>query len=459
MISNFLKENSSFRDPSGFLFFENNVLYRQINKSYEKDFHELMTSGLYDELVSNHFMVSHKDAPEISLKSSNGYKIIQPEKIDFVSYPYEWSFSQFKDAALLTLEIQKIALKYGMVLKDASAYNIQFKNNSPIFVDTLSFEKYLEGQPWTAYGQFCRHFVSPIALMTQKDIRLQQLLRIYIDGIPLDLTSKLLPMKTFTMFSLISHIHAHSKAEKKYSADIKAPKQIFMKRRSFEGLIVSLYSGIKKSRLKLNETEWGDYYNDTNYSDNSFDEKKKLVKKFIELTHPKTVWDLGANTGVFSKIASEIALNVISFDIDPLAIEKNYLFLKQNNIENVLPLLMDLANPSGGIGWGNNERKSLIERKPADLVLSLALIHHLVISNNVPLDKLSEFFHKLTKNLIIEFIPKEDSQISRLLTTRKDIFYDYDKTHFETEFSKKFKILDAVSIPETLRTLYLMEKI
>lgn len=458
MTNNFLKETSSFRDPSGFLFFENNVLYRQINKSYEKDFHKLMTSGLYDELTSDHFLISHQDAPKITLKSPNGYKIIKPEKIDFISYPYEWSFSQFKDAALLTLEIQKIAFKYGMVLKDASAYNVQFKKNDPIFVDTLSFEEYVDGQTWDAYGQFCRHFVAPIALMTQKDIRLQQLLRVYVDGIPLDLTSKLLPMKTLTMFSLMSHIHAHSKAEKKYS-NVKPSKQISMKRRSFEGLIESLSSGIKKSHLKIKETEWGDYYNDTNYSDDSFNEKKRIVKKFIELSNPKTVWDLGANTGVFSKIASETALNIISFDIDPLAIEKNYISLKQNNIENILPLLIDLANPSGGIGWNTDERKSLIDRSPVDLVLSLALIHHLVISNNVPLDRLSQFFSRLTKNLIIEFIPKEDSQISRLLATRKDIFEDYDKSHFEAEFSKKFKILNSVDIRGTLRTLYLMEKI
>jgi len=345
MTSNFSKENSSFRDPSGFLFYENGILFRQINKSYEKHYLKLMSSGLYDELISKNLMISHEDV-DISVKSLDGFKIIKPEKIQFISYPYEWSFSQFRDAAILTLEIQKIALKHNMVLKDASSYNIQFKNNRPIFIDSLSFEEYVEGQTWNAYGQFCRHFVAPIALMSNKDIRLQQLLRIHIDGIPLDLASKLLPIKTLTMFSLISHIHFHSKSEKKYSSKKINVKKINMKRRSFEGLIESLLSGIKKSKLKLEDTEWGDYYDDTNYTNESFNKKQKIVKEFLNLSNPDVVWDLGSNTGIFSRIASETCSTVISFDIDPLAIEKNYLYLKNKNIKNILPLFIDLANPS-----------------------------------------------------------------------------------------------------------------
>ena len=458
MTSNFSKENSSFRDPSGFLFYENGILFRQINKSYEKHYLKLMSSGLYDELISKNLMISHEDV-DMSVKSLDGFKIIKPEKIQFISYPYEWSFSQFRDAAILTLEIQKIALKHNMILKDASSYNIQFKNNHPIFIDSLSFEEYVEGQTWNAYGQFCRHFVAPIALMSNKDIRLQQLLRIHIDGIPLDLASKLLPIKTLAMFSLISHIHFHSKSEKKYSSKKINVKKINMKRRSFEGLIENLLSGIKKSKLKLEDTEWGDYYDDTNYTNESFNKKQKIVKEFLNLSNPDVVWDLGSNTGIFSRIASETCSTVISFDIDPLAIEKNYLYLKNKNIKNILPLLMDLANPSGNIGWDNNERMSLINRGPTDMILALALIHHLVITNNIPLDRLVNFFQKLTRYLIIEFMPKEDSQISRLLVSREDIFKNYDKQNFENEFSKKFNIIKTVNIKNTLRTLYLMEKI
>lgn len=448
-MNEYKKENSSFRDPSGFLFYENNILYRQINKSYQSNFTKLMTSGLYDELISKNLMIQHKDTI-IPLKSSDGFKIIQPEKIEFISYPYEWSFSQYKDSAILTLEIQKIALRFNMILKDASAYNIQFKNNHPILIDTLSFEEYHKGQTWDAYGQFCRHFLAPLSLMAQKDIRLQQLLRIYIDGIPLDLTSKLLPRKSLLSVQLLSHIHAHAKKEKKHSK-----KTIKMRRLIFEGMIESLLSTTKKLQFKLVNTEWGNYYNDTNYTDKSFNEKKKIVKEFLEFYKPKMVWDLGSNTGIFSRIANQIGSSVISFDIDPLAIEKNYLKLKNDNIKKILPLLMDFTNPSGNIGW-NNERLALTERGKADMILALAFIHHLVISNNIPFDRISDFFQKITKYLIIEFIPKDDSQVIRMLGSR--IFERYDKKNFELEFSKRFKIIKSVDIVDTKRTIYLMER-
>jgi len=444
------KENSSFRDPSGFMFYENDILYRQINKSYQSNFNKLMSSGLYDKLISKNLMIPHKDSV-IPVKSSEGFKIIQPEKIEFISYPYEWSFSQYKDSAFLTLEIQKIALRFGMVLKDASAYNIQFKNNNPIFIDTLSFDEYHEGQTWDAYPQFCRHFIAPLSLMSKKDIRLQQLLRIYVDGIPLDLASKLLPKKTLFSYSLFSNIHAHSMTEKKY------PKKVVkMSRRSFEGLLASLISTIKKLEFKT-KTEWGDYYNDSNYSDESFNEKKETVKEFLEFYNPKVVWDLGSNIGIFSRIACKIGCNVIAFDKDPLASEKNYLQLKNDNIKKILPLLMDLTNPSADLGW-DNERLALTKRGKPDMILALALIHHLVISNNVPFDRLADFFQKLTKYLIIEFIPKQDSQIIRLLDSRKDVFEAYDKENFEKEFLKKFKIIKSSNITNTKRTLYLMER-
>ncbi|MCK4638399.1 MAG: hypothetical protein KAT33_03170, partial [Bacteroidales bacterium] len=186
----------SFRDPSGFLFKENGKIYRRINKVYADDYEQLMFSGLYNKLVENHLLIPHI---ETELKSADDdllYKIIQPELVQFISYPYEWSFSQLKDAALTTLNIQKISMEHGMSLKDSTAYNIQFWNGKPVLIDTLSFEKYKEGEPWVAYKQFCQHFLLPLVLMSYTDIRLNQLFRIYIDGIPLDLGAKLLPRKT-----------------------------------------------------------------------------------------------------------------------------------------------------------------------------------------------------------------------------------------------------------------------
>ena len=458
-MTKFKIQSSSFRDPSGFLFFENEVLYRQINQEYKNEYEHLMDSGLYKRLVDSKLLIPHTEADMISPNKEKLYKIIKPEPIPFISYPYEWCFSQLKNAAITTLEIQKIAIDYNMTLKDASSYNIQFRQGKPILIDTLSFEKYQEGQTWKPYKQFCQHFLAPLALMSQKDIRLNQLFRIYIDGIPLDLADKLLPSKKLYMFSLLSHIHLHAKSQKHYeNKDIKI-KTRKMPRNSFVGIIESLHSGIKKLKWTPEKTEWGDYYNDTNYSQGSFEEKIQTVSKFLDKTKAKLVWDLGANTGIFSRLASKKDIETISFDIDPAAVEKNYLTCIQEADTKLLPLLLDLTNPSSSIGWNSVERNSFVERGPADVVIALALIHHLTISNNIPLFNLAEFFHGICNYLIIEFIPKTDSQVKRLLLTREDIFVDYNQQNFENEFKKFFSVYESKKLNNSERILYLFKKL
>ena len=450
--------SSSFRDPSGFLFYYEGCLYRQINSDYQSEYDFLINSGLYKALVDKKLLIPHieVDIPPSDVEKS--YKIIKPEKIPFISYPYEWSFSQLKNAAKVTLEIQKIAMTFDMTLKDCSAYNVQFWNGKPLLIDSLSFEKYHEGQIWHAYKQFCQHFLAPLSLMSYKDIRLGQLLRIYIDGIPLDLTSKLLPTKTKTMFSLLSHIHAHAKSQKHFENKENKFKTRKMSKNSFVGIIESVQSAINKLNWSPKGTEWAEYYSDTNYTESAFNEKKNIVMKFLNRTKPKIVWDLGANTGIFSRIACENGIETISFDVDPAAVEKNYLNCIDNHETKLLPLLMDLTNPSSNLGWENNERMSFMERGKADAVFALALIHHLAISNNVPFYRLAKFFKNICKYLLIEFIPKSDSQVKRLLSTRKDIFPEYTKENFESEFKKYFLIDETVKITDSERFIYIMKR-
>lgn len=452
------KHPGSFRDPSGFLFISNGILYRQINFIYKENYDLLMTSGLYEGLVESDQLIRHHEITADNLISGETYKLISPEVISFISYPYEWSFSQLKDAALLTLDIQKKSLALGMSLKDCSAYNIQFKNGRPIFIDTLSFEKYNEGLPWVAYRQFCQHFLAPLALMSYKDISLNQLLRTNIDGIPLGLASRLLPGSTKLRFSLLTHIHLHAKSQKHYAdKKIKADSKKISKL-SMRGLIDNLESAIKGLSWNPTGTEWAEYYQETNYSSVMLDQKKELVEKYIKKTEPETVWDLGANTGLFSDLAANRGIGTISFDVDPSCVELNYRECVKHHKKNVLPLLLDLTNPSPAIGWNNEERMSLTERGPADTILALALIHHLAISNNVPLVKIAEFFAGIGQNLIIEFVPKSDSMVQRLLTTREDVFPNYTQADFEEEFGRFFNIQSAQKIKDSERTIYLMEK-
>ena len=457
--------SASFRDPSGFLFRREGILYRQVNPSYRVNFDHLMESGLYEKLVDSGWLVRHQ---EVALESTGtpeettaAYKIIQPELIPFISYPYEWSFSQLKAAALLTLKIQRQALNKGMSLKDASAYNIQFRGYKPVLIDTLSFEIYQEGEPWVAYRQFCQHFLAPLALMSMRDVRLSQLLRIYIDGVPLDLASKLLPAKTKLNFSIATHIHLHASAQQRY-ADKTVRKENMsgkMSKMSFLGLLDSLESLIRKLNWKPAGTEWASYYTETNYSEKAIEHKRQVVKEFLETAHPAKVWDLGANTGMFSRLASEQGILTISFDIDPAAVDLNYQEAGRKKETQILPLVLDLTNPSPSLGWQNKERSSFMERGPADVVMALALVHHLAISNNVPLESLADFFAGLAPWLIIEFVSKTDTQVERLLSTREDIFPDYNPIGFEQAFKNYFTIHKIVPVQDSERQLYLMERI
>jgi len=446
-------EPSSFRDPTGFLFRRDGVLYRQVNPVGIEDYDRLMKSGLYIQLIEERLLISHEE-----VSASGPGKVLRPEPIPFISYPYEWCFSQLKDAALATLTIQSAALEKGMALKDASAYNIQFHHGRPVLIDTLSFEEYREGEPWVAYRQFCQHFLAPLALMSHTDVRLSQLLRVYIDGIPLDLASSLLPAKTKLSLGLGAHIHMHARAQEKYAEAREKPAVRKMGRTALLGIIESLRTTIEKLTWKPAGTEWAEYYADTNYTEAGLKHKEALVAEYVQRTNPSVVWDLGANTGMFSKAAARHASLVVSSDVDPAAVELNYLDCRKAGTKNILPLLLDLTNPSPALGWQNRERMSLSERGPADMVLALALIHHLAIGNNVPFPVVAEFLGTIGRKLVIEFVPKTDSQVKRLLVTREDIFTDYTRESFEQAFAAHFSITATSPVKDSDRVLYLMER-
>ncbi|KTD11592.1 hypothetical protein Lgra_1050 [Legionella gratiana] len=454
---------SSFRDPSAQVYQLNGEIYRQINKQGVSDYQQLMSSGLYEKLQSKGYLIPHQEVSLEFALNEWGRVVLKPEQIGFISYCYEWSFTQFKDAALLTLEIAKLAIEYGMILKDASTHNIQFHYSKPIFIDTSSFSCYQEGEPWIAYNQFCRHFLAPLLLMTQVDIRMSKLSLHYLNGIPLDLASKLLPFKNKCSFSIFAHIYAHARMQEKYSNVINRKYNANRKisKISLLSLLDNLSSLIKKLTWLPIKTEWGDYYNQTNYSDDATKHKSEIVRSFFVQSKARSVWDLGGNNGYYSRIVAESgATSVICFDIDPMAVETNYQKVKKDKCKLILPILQDLTNPSASLGWQQNERDGLLERSgKIDLIMALALIHHLAISNNVPLDRIADYFSRLGEYLIIEFVPKEDSQVQRLLASRTDIFSDYHLERFKKVFSKHYTILEEKTIRETHRTIFLMKRI
>ena len=454
---------SSFRDPGGFLFRKNEVLYRQINSCHRRNYDHLINSGFYDQSTKAGILVPHVELPVTDFfGKEDAYKIIRPNELPFISYPYEWSFSQLQDAALFTLDLQKRALTVGLSLKDASAYNVQFYRGRPIFIDTLSFEIREKDTPWFAYNQFCKHFFAPLVLMSLTDVELGKLSQVWIDGIPLDVASKLLPWHSWLRWSIALHIHGHAKMQRQHGDVTKASgsvrKDPRMTTKSFFGLLENLESAIRKLTWQTEGTEWGNYYSNTNYSDESMLSKKRTIEEFIDNDiQPTSVWDLGANEGVFSRIASERGIFTVAFDIDLAAVEKNYRQVRKRKEENLLPLRCDLANPSPSLGWNCKERLSLLERGPTHTVMALALIHHLVIGNNVPMSSFAEFLSSLCSFLVIEFVPKSDSQVQRMLETREDIFPEYHLNGFEKEFSKNFTIMRKVKVQSSERVIFLLK--
>jgi hypothetical protein len=448
----------SFRDPSGFLFSDGDSLYRQVNEAYRESYDHLMGSGLYEHLADSGLLIHHDEVGLDLARTDHAYRILKPEIVPFISYPYEWCFSQLQDAALLTLEVQTEALDFGMTLKDATAYNVQFVRGKPVLIDTLSFDRYDEGQPWAAYRQFCQHFLAPLALMSHKDVRLGQLSRTYIDGVPLDLASSLLPFRTRLSFALLSHIHLHARSQRHFAeraVDVKSRK---VSRMSLLGLIDSLRSAVEKLKWQPEGTLWSDYREEESYQASALEQKKRVVADFLDKVQPGLVWDLGANVGLFSRLASDRGILTISFDVDPGCVELNYLQSRQKSEAYILPLILDLTNPSPAIGWQHEERMSLVERGPADTVLCLALIHHLAISNNLPFPKIADFLAGIGDSLIIEFIPKADHRVQTLLATREDIFTDYTREAFEANFEQQFEIRASEQLEESERIVYLMTR-
>jgi ribosomal protein L11 methylase PrmA len=455
---------SSFRDPSGFLFRRDGVLYRQVDRSFADHYDFLISSGLYRSLADDGLLIAHEEVDQSAAASPSAHRVLRPEVVEFISYPYEWCFGELKDAALATLEIQRRAMEHGMSLRDASAYNIQFHRGRPTLIDTLSFERLREGEPWVAYRQFCQHFLAPLALMSHRDVRLGTLSRIHLDGVPLDLASELLPRRAKLRGSLLLHLALHAKSQIRHATDGSSevekarPARPFTLK-AFQGVISSLEGGVRNLSWEPGRSAWSQYYGEAeSYSDEALEHKKSLITDFVASAAPATLWDLGSNTGMFSRIAASRGIRTVSFDADPASVEVNYRQVRAEGEQHLLPLVLDVTNPSPAIGWQNRERMSLVERGPADMALALALVHHLAIGNNVPLQRVADWLVELCTWVAVEFVPKSDPKVRTLLATREDIFPGYTQDGFEQAFGQRFEIMRHEPIRDSERTLYLMRR-
>ncbi len=458
MSSLYTRHPSSYRDPSGFIFIHAGNYYRQVNQIFKDDFDFFISSGCSENLVQKELIIPHQVINENLTGLNDQYKTLKPEPVNFISYPYEWSFDMLKDAALLTLTLVKEAAGYGLMLKDATPYNIQWHGGKLIFIDTLSFEKYKEQEPWIAYRQFCETFLSPLLLMHYSKMPLHQLQLAYPEGIPLAVTKSLLPARSKFSFHTYLHIHLHAKVSSKKGANnFSAGK---FSKQNLLNLVSSLEILVNRLKFSKQQTAWSAYYEEASQRNNYLESKKILIRQWIDtLNDIETAADMGANEGEFSRLLSEKNIYTLAADFDPYCINKLYNVVKNNSEKNIQPLIIDLSNPSPSIGVNNEERSSFTNRLHADLVMALAVVHHLAIGKNITLNMIADMFQRINrKYLIIEFVPKSDEKNQLLLSGKKDVYSMYTEDNFQAAFKKYYTITSKETIGTSGRILYLMTK-
>lgn len=459
---------SSFRDFSGSVFqCGDGRVVRSVNQPFKPVWEQIEKSRLFPELIEAGLLIPFSELAKEEIPAPHGaaWKWLLPEQIPFISYPYEWSFAQLKDAALLTLDVQLAALQRNVTTVDASAYNVQFIGSGPKFIDLLSFDVYREGSVWQGYRQFCMHFLAPLALQKYFP-HLNRLSQLWIDGIPLETASALLPFSSQLKPGLQLHLHMHARSEKKYAEAALFAEKVKQTRISKTGvtsIVESLKNTVASLRPNTARTEWENYYQATNYSQDAEADKLAAVERLAAagLDGGGLAVDLGANTGKYSRILAKHAEYVLAADIDPNAVGAHYRALKNQGCRRILPLLIDASNPPGAIGWANLERASFTERVRADLLAVLALTHHLRITAGIPFGRQAAWFSKLLKpggKLLIEFVDKQDSQIQRLLAARDDIFADINEAAFLAAFQPEFSLLERIPLENKSRLIFWLSK-
>ena len=456
------RDRGSFRDPDGFIVRQGDRIFRIVLASAAERWRQFAASGLAAELQSAGLLVRTQEVAAEPLASElnlpDGAIVLAHERIPFISYPYEWTFDMLRDAALLHLEIVERSLQHGWILKDATAYNVQFDGVKPLFIDVLSFSPLPAGEPWAGYNQFCRMMLYPLLLEAYKQVPFQPWLRSELEGIDPVACSRMFRGLDRLRPGVLSHITAQAYLQSKYaSANFSVRQQIKSAGMTRE-MIARNVQKLRKLLLGLcgpkKPTTWSGYSRD-HYASEALTAKESFVIESIGGRRFPMVWDLGCNDGHFSRHVAGSTQTVVAMDADPGSINHLYADLaKQEDCGNILPLLINLANPSPAQGWAGSERASLVERGKPDLALALALVHHIVISANVPLAALVEWLAGVTPELIVEFISKDDAMVQRLLLNKDDTYNDYSRASFEQYLQRWFQIRSRRELPGGTRTLY-----
>lgn len=454
----------SFRDPDSRVLVGEETIGRVLSESALRDWEALEATRFFPKAMEEGRIVeTTRPAPEEIDRSfreaaQDWAAILEHRRVPFLSYPYEWSFGMLKDAALLQLDLLLEALGEGLILKDASAFNIQWVGSRPTFIDVGSFKRFGPGEPWEGYRQFCQMFLFPLQLQAYKGVAFQGWLRGSIDGIGPEEMSRLLSKRDLFRPGVLLHVVMQARLQQRYGGTDRSIRDDLRKGGFNAEMVRSTV--LRMSKLvagldwKAGRSEWSEYSEEHSYQDEDFSLKEEFVEEVAGRQRWGQVWDLGCNTGHFSRIAARHSDCVIAMDIDQLAVERLYRQLRAEKEERILPLVMNLAQPSPGLGWRGEERRSLLGRGRPDLTLCLALIHHLALSATIPIPEVLRLLASLGGDLVIEFPTRDDPMVEKLLLHKGQKHEEYNRQEFERHLSSAFSIKKTVKVGSGTRYLY-----
>jgi ribosomal protein L11 methylase PrmA len=449
----------SYRDPSGRVFVLDDRVLRTVMPRAAADFEFVRSTGVLQSLIAEVSAIAEERVDPAGLPHgfNDARYVVQHPKLPFISYPYEWCFTALKRAALLHLDIQIRCLEQGVALSDASAYNIQFLGPKPIFIDSLSFRRYREDEFWLGHKQFCEQFLNPLLLRALLGVPHNAWYRGGLEGIPTGELNRLLPLHRKLSWDVLTNVVMPASFQQTATggSDAKMPATARFPRAAMQRMLGRLRKWI--SRLQpadRGKTVWGDYARETSYATEETERKRALIGQFAAAVRPSMTWDIGCNTGDYAMAALESGAGyAVGFDFDQAALDGAFARAEREGL-SFLPLFLDLANPTSSQGWAERKRRGLTDRASADAILALALVHHLAIGRNVPLDEVVAWLVSLAPNGIVEFVPKSDPMVQRLLRLREDIFDDYSEETFAKHLQARAKIVQVVDASATGRRLF-----
>ena len=463
-------DGGSFRDPSGRVYHldepEAHRVVRGLSAVAASTAERLLSESFIQRLIADGDVVKttllSRDDPAVSRIVEMGWPAaVEHKPLEFVTWPYEWPFSMLKDAALLQLRLLETAVRNGWILKDATPFNIQWKQARPIFIDTPSFVPWSGGEYWQGYRQFCSMFLTPLLITAHLRIPFQPMLRSCLDGIPPEEAVKYFPGLRRFKRGVLSHVWFPAKAERRMRGRDGADKLARPSRRQPKTMLLALMDSLSRLVNDLSyapvSSDWSRYSETHSYGDNDFEMKKSFVDRHTSALRPRLLWDLGGNTGTFSRIAARHSGTVVAVDGDQDAADSLYHSTLKGGERNIIPLVMDLTNLSPGQGWAGRERAAFDRRRKPDMILCLALLHHMRVSANIPLSLFFEWLRGLDATVLVEFVGRDDEMFRKLISAKSEDYPDYTEGNFQLEVDKHFTVRDRLELKDGNRKMLLLD--